>query len=90
MNVFKADEQVTVAGSVLRMRDGLVEIQLRDGQLLRVPVEHAARAQEEKAMKESAENKAVREAPENKSARQKQNGGNNTNKGTGRQGGAGS
>jgi hypothetical protein len=88
MNEFKPGEEVAVSGSVLRTRDGLVEIQLGDGQLLRVPLDHAVRAPEEKAMKEPAENKAETRAPENKSARPKQqSGGNNSSKGTGRQGG---
>lgn len=73
MQSFTPGEEVTVKGSVLRVRDGRVEMQLRDGQLLRVPAAHAVRAPEEKAVQQAPENKGVARAPESKGSGSKDN-----------------
>lgn len=81
-NDFKQGDAVTVRGTVVRTRDGRAEIQLRDGQLLRVPVGDAEPAPAEgKAVQEPSEHKAVTRAPENKATRPKQNAGGGPNSG---------
>lgn len=71
---FVAGEEVMVKGTVLRTRDGRVELQLGDKQLIRVPFAHVAKAPAVKAVEEPPEHKAVTHAPANKSARSRNSG----------------
>lgn len=65
----KPGDAGAVRGTLVRTRDGRAEIQLPDGQLLRVPAADAERAPAEvKAVQEPSEHKAVTRAPENKAA----------------------
>ena len=75
MKDFQPGEVLTVQGRLLRTRDGRAELQLADGQLVRVPVAHVRRPAEEKAMQQAPENKGVKRAPENKGEKGKENGG---------------
>lgn len=81
MKDFRPGEVLTVRGTLLRTRDGRAEMQLADGQLVRVPVEHARRAAEEKSVQEAPENKGVARAPENKGEKGKENGGRTADSG---------
>lgn len=75
MKEFIPGQELTVRGTLLRTRDGRAEMQLADGQLIRVPVEHVTPAEEAKAVQEAPENKGMKRAPENKGEKAKENGG---------------
>jgi hypothetical protein len=67
MKTFNPDEAVLIPATVLRMRGSVVEMQLKDGQMVRTESDNVIRQDGAKAVPSPAENKAISGAPENKS-----------------------
>lgn len=64
----KPGDQVFIPASVLRVRAGVAEMQLGDGQMVRTVEENVRRQPQAKAVKAAPENKAVKPG-ENKTER---------------------